>query len=358
MRQKLLIFAMIVTTIVMISSCQKEISVDDIITEEKALKTVFDPNEIKANSKIYVGMIDKIDVKIKESMPAVRQTIENLKSARVYKHGNSNGSGNKSVIFVPKNYLTLQEAVDNSTPNGKIIVNGATTDLGNVIVDIAGLTIEGVGANPTINGDKLIITAPGINIEDLTINMGVVFSGSSKSSLTNSKITSMAHTPGFEASGFSIDIAVLFDQSFNCTLKENEIKGNDNGFNIHMGVLMFGGSGHTIKENKVLFDPVLIPNTVFFEGIHASDGANRNKISDCYIKSSISFNTGINSFGIYLDGSENEITNCIAENVSGSFVLFGNNNKISNCAPVFFSGLVSRRMGIIIKLETARLMVI
>ena len=332
MRQKLLIIALIISMIGIISSCQKEIKNNDSNTEKVQTKP-FDLETMKANTLKYMEMIERVDQGIKETMPIIRQNIENLKLGLSQRLGNSGilekSSPKKAIIHIPADYPTLQQAVDNAAQNGKIIVTGTVTDLDSVFVNVSNLIIQGENETSTINGKKLIISASGVTVKNLNINMGIVISGNSNGTLVNNKIRSAINMAGGSFNGIPLDMAILIDQSSNCILKNNEIKGIDNYIGIHIGILINGGSGHTFESNNISFD-LILNNRNFFECIHG-EGANNNKIANCNIKSNISFNSGINSFGIYMKGSGNEVTNCKAENVSGSFVLFGDNNKINNC---------------------------
>jgi len=194
MRQKLLLVTLTISLTCIISSCQKETKNDDTNTLEMVRKKSFDPEAMKANSLKYREMIEKIDQQIKETMPAIRQTIENLKLERSQKLSNSGlmkkGKHGKAVIHIPADYPTLQEAVDNAPANGKILVKGAVSDIGNVLIDdVPGLTIQGENNSATINGGKLIIAAAGVTVKDLTINMAIVISGSCNETIVNNKIS-------------------------------------------------------------------------------------------------------------------------------------------------------------------------
>lgn len=169
--------------------------------------------------------------------------------------------------------------------------------------------------------------------------MATVLSGVSGVSLINNKILSFSNSPGYVFGPFNLDIAILMEQASDCILRNNEIKGADNNFAIHFGIFMSGGSRHKIESNRISFDHTLIPNTIFFEGIHGSNNSNDNSISNCQIESNINDANniyGANSFGIYIDGSGNSLQNCTASNVSGSFVFNGNNNSLKNCKATAF----------------------
>lgn len=329
------IMIMAISMIGVISSCQKEIKNHDSNTEKIQAKP-FDREAINTNSLKYPE-IGKI---IKETIPVVRQTIENLKLEYRQKIDNSGvmekGSPGAAIIHIPADYPTLQQAITHAPQNGKIIVTGTVSDLGDVLVNVPGLIIQGENETSTINGNRLFISAPGVTVKNLNINMGIIISGTSNETLVYNKINSMVNVAGFVYMGvIPFFMGVLIDQSSNCILKNNEINGHTNDLAINLGILINEGSGNTIESTNVSFNPANIPNTIFFEGIHAEE-SNSNKITNCNIKSNISLNSEINSFGIYVRGLGNEVTNCKAENVSGPFALFGDNNKINYCEARIF----------------------
>jgi parallel beta-helix repeat protein len=331
MRQKLLIVTLVISTIFIISSCQKETRDDNNNSLENIPSKTFNVKAFTGNSIKY----PEIGKMIKEIIPGIRQTIEKLKLERSSNSGAMEKSKpGKAIIRIPADYPTLQQAVDNSVQNTKIIVTGIVTDFGDVLVNVPNLVIQGENKTSAINGSRLIISAPGVKVINLNINMGVVISGAGDETLADNKIKSTVNVAWGNFNGIPLDMAVLIDQSSNCIFKNNEVKGVDGYIGIHLGILMIGGSGHTLESNKISFDLILNPQN-YFECIHG-DGSNNNTIKNCNIKSNISLNSEINSFGVNLVGTGNEVNNCKAENVSGPFALFGDNNKINNCEARIF----------------------
>ena len=80
------------------------------------------------------------------------------------------------VIYVPKDYPTLQAAVDNAPAGGRIIVCGTVAQSGSVLINTANLTIEGQeesatlkDSNDSLSTDNLVITASGVTVRDLKL---------------------------------------------------------------------------------------------------------------------------------------------------------------------------------------------
>jgi hypothetical protein len=331
MRKKLSIVTLIISIIFIISGCQKETRDDDSNSLEKVPLNIFKAKAFTGNSLKYPD----IGKMVKEIMPGIRQNIEKLKLVRSSNsRGMEKSKPGKAIIRIPADYPTLQQAVDNSIQNTKIIVTGIVSDFGDVLVNVPNLVIQGENKTSSINGSRLIISAHGVKVTNLNINMAVVISGTGNETLVDNKIKSTIDIARGDFNGFPLDMAVLIDQSSNCILKNNEIKGVDSYIGIHLGILMIAGSGHTLESNKISFDLVLNPQN-YFECIHG-DGSSNNTVKNCNIKGNISLNSQINSFGINLVGTGNEVSNCKAENVSGPFVLFGDNNKINNCEARIF----------------------
>jgi len=185
------------------------------------------------------------------------------------------------VIYVPRDYPTLQQAVDAAPVGARIIVCGTVPQSGNVLINTANLSIEGQeGHNgrdeheghevwatlkDSISTDNLVITAPGVTVKNLKL----------------------------------VDIG---------------IQVNDPA----TGVIL--SHDNVISNN--LSNPSIITLTY----------SSRNKISDCSLKGS-----GINAdgqIGILLDSlsNHNEITDCSVDNTDfAAYNITGSDNRVTHC---------------------------
>ena len=320
MRQKLLIITLIISTIVIISGCQKEVRTNDINTSEQIQKKPFDLQNVEASALQYRALVEKSLKQTEIKLQAVKQTIEKLKSERSQMHGNSDlmTTPKKAVIHVPADYPTLQEAVDGAAQNSKILVTGSISDLGDVLIDVPDLTILGDDNSATINGNMLMITAANITIKNLNINMAVVISGTSNAKFISNNISAPNSTGAIGP--------FLSMNSNSDTIRNCHADGIYQGGSYEYGFYLDGLS----NNNEII--GCIAENTSNTESSSAFriDGAN-NLIKNC---SASNFTRGFSSFGGY--SKNNQFIGCVANNSNNDagFVFFlpdESNLILKNC---------------------------
>ena len=282
--------AVIILTVSIISSCQKEIINADAFTSEMAQKDRKSLEDVKANALQYQVLVDKNQLRTDAMLRVLKQKTEKLKAERSPRFGNEGtmrSSGN-GVIRVPEDYPTLQEAVDNSQPGGKIHIKGAVSEAGDVLVDVAGLTILGTGASPTIAGSTLMITAEDITLQNLNVNMAVVISGTTDAKLMNNNFSAPASVGAVGP--------LLLINSSNNTIKNCTVNG------------AYEGGSHEY-------------------GLYLDNLSNHNEIENCLSKNTYGFLNGSNSSAFRIGGAENSIKNCSASNFTRGFSSFGSDGK-------------------------------
>ncbi len=348
MRQKLLIITLIISATSMISSCQKETKYDDAFPSEKVRKKTLDPEEMKASVLKYREMIEKSDPGMKETISIITQTIENRKLERSIKSGitglSKRGNHSRDIIYVPADYPTLQEAVDHAPQNGKIVVKGTVSDIGDVFVDVPGLTIQGEGKSPLITGNILMITAANITIQNLNINMVTAISGTSDVKMINNYISTPngvreqgllfllnannnsikdcivngAYTGGLYRYGFFVDERSNNNSIENCISKNtfSSLQGMDGS------AFLINGENNSVKNCRALN---------FTRGFSSFAGySKRNKFIGC-----IANNSSNDAGFVFFGNDETNLTleNCIANNnVSDGFFVYGASCKVSKCS--------------------------
>lgn len=290
MQKLLLNLAIIILTVSLISSCQKEIINSDAHAQEMAQKER-SLEAIKANALQYQTLAEKSQQRTDAKLQVTKQKIEKLKAERSRRFNNPGitlraGAG---VIRVPEDYPTLQEAVDNSQPGGKIHIKGAVSEPGDVLVDVAGLTIQGTGASPTITGSTLLITAEDITVQNLKINMAVVISGTIGAKFMNNNLSA---TNSVGAVG-----PFLLINSSNNTIKNCTVNG------------AYAGGTHEY-------------------GLYLDNLSNHNEIENCLSKNTYGNLDGSNSSSAFrIDGADNSLKNCTASNFTRGFSSFGSDGK-------------------------------
>lgn len=297
MRQKLLIITLSICVGGIITSCHKEIKYDDTPLSEKKQKKTFDAEEIKVSVLKYRDIVEKIDPQIKESISILTQKIETFKLERSKKFSNTGllkrGNHNRNIINVPADYPTLQEAVDNAPQNGKIVVKGTVSDIGNVFVDVPGLTLQGEGRSPLISGNILMITAANITIQNLNINMVTAISGTNNVKLINNDI---ATPDGVREEGL-----LFLLNATNNTIKNCTVNGAYTGGLYRYGVFM-------------------------------NEGSTNNSIENCISKNIFSTSNDQSGSAFLINGENNSIKNCRALNFTrGFYSSAGKNNKFIGC---------------------------
>ncbi len=287
---KKLTFALLIIVSIFITSCQKEIKSSD-SSSSQVERSITNPmagineNAIKyrALSAYSYSPILKNHQAKKENVGIL--TLNRKQSPNMTEELSTGNSIKKMVIHVPRDFTTLQTAIDNSQNGGTIIVDGTVTQSGNVMVDIPNLTIKGDGdqdeESSAINdnsnaGDNLIISVPGVTVNNLKlVNLGIVISSTNGVRLTN--LNEINSNPGVA------DVIALLSS-------ENNILNNCkvNGGNASSGAA---------------------------DGIFLDDFSNNNQISNCRVD-----NTQFAAYAI--EGSNNRINNCEAVNFDRGFISF------------------------------------
>jgi parallel beta-helix repeat protein len=279
--------------LLVIASCQKEI----ITTPEKAQTELKSLEDITAIASQYSDFAKKNQQKVDAELLILTKEIENLKAQRSQRFLNNGKSARlaNTVINVPNDYPTLQLAVDNSQPGGKIFIKGTVSEPADVLVDVPELTIQGQGSLPTINGTKIMITASGVTVQNLKVNMAMIISGTTDAEVMNCNISATNNTA-------AIPVLLLLNSSNN-SIKNCTIDGAYAGGSYEFGLFM----------DKL---------------------SNKNTVKNCIAKNTFG-SLGISESSAFrIDGADNSITNCTALNFSRGFSSFGNaciNNQFRGC---------------------------
>ena len=146
-----------------------------------------------------------------------------------------------SVIKVPRDYRTIQEAIDASSP-GDIILVSSGIYYENIVIHKENLTIKGENPKTTIinsrgMGEVIYIVASNIYIEGFTIQNG--YNGIYLDHTNNVSIINNIISDNFE-------YGIYLDSSVNCLFKENIIHNN------WCGILTWYSSNNTIYHNNLV----------------------------------------------------------------------------------------------------------
>jgi|GEM_PF-5185145 len=312
--------ALAILTIGIISSCQKEKMNMDVNAPAMAQADLKGMNDLTANALQYKALVEKNQEKTEAELAILNQKIEKLKAdqSQVDNQEVTIRSGN-SPIRVPQDYPSLQEAVNHSQSGGKIFIQGTVAEPGDVLVNVSGLTIQGQGSSPTINGSTLVITAQDIKVQNLRVNMATVISGTSGTKLMNSTFSATNNVGALAP-------LVLMNSSSN-EIKNCTVDGAYAGGTYQVGLLVDNLSNHNEIENCTA------KNTNGSFGQSASafviDGA-ENSIK---IAPALNFIRGFSSFSD--DSKNNEFSNCVANNGNDAGFVFlvpnGNHFTLENC---------------------------
>lgn len=323
MKKIILNLAVTFLTIGFMSSCQKEEMDVNASVSEMTQNSLKIREDIKINALLYRSIAEKNHQKTEKELKFLKQNLEKLMSKRSQfgeKQVISAISGN-GVIRVPEDYPTLQLAVNNSLPNGKIHIKGNVSEPGVVIVDVPGLTIQGTGNSPKINGSSIFITSKDIKVQNLHVNMAVVISGTSDAKLMNSTLSATNNTG-------TLGVLLLINSSNN-EIKNCTIDGAYPGGSYEYGLFMDNLSNKNKVENCTSTNTYGIgqSNSSAFR----TDGAD-NSMKNC---TALNFKRGFSSFFNY--SNNNKFIGCVANNSidDAGFVIFfipdGNNVTFENC---------------------------
>jgi len=274
-----LTIALLTTAAICVISCQKDTKNLNNLPLQSVQKESNVKAGLKANAINYRASSEKSHQLLLTNQRVAKQNIEKFMLER--KQFSRPSSSGKSVIHVPEDYSTLQEAIDKSMDGGKIIIDGTVLQSGNVMIDVPNLTIQGGDEkSSTINdnsnaGDNLIVTVSGVTIMNLTLlNFGIVINNTNNETLMN-----------LNASNSNPEILSI--------------------------IALFGSNNIAVKNCNIGYS-VLGVGGVTGIGIFLDDFSNNNEISNCKVS-----NTQFIAFGI--EGSNNSINNCEAVNFNRGF---------------------------------------
>jgi len=288
--------ALAILTIGIISSCQKEKMNVDANAPAMAQADLKGMNDLTANVLQYKALVEKNKEKTEAELAILKQKIEKLKAdqSQLDNQEVTPRSGN-SPIRVPQDYPSLQEAVNHSQSGGKIFIQGTVAEPGDVLVNVSGLTIQGQGSSPTINGSTLVITAADTKVQNLRVNMATVISGTSSTKLMNSTFSA---TNNVGALAPLVLINSSSNEIQNCTV-DGAYAGGTHEFGLYMDNL-----------------------------------SNHNEIQNCTSKNTFGIIGQSVSAAFVIDGADNSLQNCTAMNFTRGFSSSGNdniNNQFEGC---------------------------
>jgi len=248
---------------------------------------------------------------------------------------------NASTLYVPDDYPTIQQAIDNANVGDKIIVKAGTYNE-NVVIDKK-VTLSGQG-NPTIDagnsGSVVLISADGVTFEGFTVknsgynwgDAGVRMTSSNNvvknNDISNCNCGIYLH---YSSRGNSItgnDILENYVAIYLFASSDNEIKNNNLNDNECEGIYFSSASKATVEGNHI--------NNNGYHGI-ISDQSSTVTVKDNVIDGNGQdgvFLYGSNSFtltgntisnndryGIYISfSSYNEVYNNVFENADNYYV--------------------------------------
>jgi parallel beta-helix repeat protein len=256
-----------------------------------------------------------------------------------------------NVIYVPTNYPTIQEAVNQAISGDTIFVRNGTY-YEHVVIDKR-VSLIGENRNSTIidgegTGNVIYIAANNVQISNFTIqnggkglySSGIFIDHSSGNNISHNTIANSSNGICLAYSaGNNISDNTVSDNKYGISLyssSNNDIYGNKATDNKY-GVALYSSSNNRVHSNNVL------PNMIM--GIYLNS-SNNNSISDNTISSNsyegirldfsnnsaISGNTiSNNDYGIRLSSSDNNLVsgNTVTNNYYGVYVhLLSNNNII------------------------------
>ncbi len=279
--------ALFTTGAICMISCQKDFKNLNNIPLQSVQNKSSGMAGLKTNALNYRASSEKSSQLLLTNRKAAKQDIEKFTFERklflnTTKVMSRPGLRRKSIIHVPEDYSTLQDAVDNSIDGGKIIIDKTVLQTGNVIVDVPNLTIQGEEdeKSSTINdnssaGDNLIVTVSGVTIKNIKLlNFGIVINNANNESLMN--LNASSSNPGI------------------------------------LSVIALLGSNNTVVKNCNISYSILGSGGVSGVGIFLDDFSNNNEVADCKVS-----NTQFTAFDI--EGSDNRVNNCEAVNFYRGF---------------------------------------
>ncbi|MCJ7465354.1 MAG: right-handed parallel beta-helix repeat-containing protein [Maribacter sp.] len=223
-------------------------------------------------------------------------------------------------IQVPQDYPTLQEAIDNSEPDGKIKVKGDLAFAeGYILVDVPGLQIEGEG-KASVSGSFLILIEDNVTINKLDLDIVLVIAPQA----AGAQILKNSFTPSVNTTNFS-GVAILMIGASDCMLKDNDI--TDKKGNLHWGILGSDCQNNSFISNTISGGPATEGHIELYQSA-PDQGTRNNVIKDCKL---ISGGVAVGGSALRITGarSGNVISGCSVKNVAyNGIILQGNNNLL------------------------------
>jgi hypothetical protein len=249
------------------------------------------------------------------------QTISRANKTRLEKLNGFKGACMNN-IQVPRDFATIQEAVDNACDGAVIIVNtGTYTEV--VVVETPGLKLKANG-DVTLNGGfALLAGADNVDIQNFTIVIGATNThGINGRDVTGGKIFQNTITDPAHKGG----IAIRYFNGNDITVHSNHISGT--GWGILFGSTVVNGGSHnnTISNNH-------ITGMTFGSVIGLQGNCDNNFINENTLEN----NPTLSNAGLMLlsgatvggDCDNNVVKNNIStNNYIGAWLLGGTNNKI------------------------------
>jgi len=337
--------------ILLFASCTKELTT----TEDQSLSN----QQLKKGANyadLYMsGFLNNKDnfnykdheAEISQEYSKISRFIATRKQFRADQQVGLRNKPNQLVINVPGDYPTLQEAIDNSQPYGKIVVKGAIVNAESnpdyeganvVLVDVPGLKIIGEN-NASVSEGFIGVFAENIEISKLKLNAYLFIDelGDGAKILDNS-FTLPPNTYSFNAT------SILMRGPSNCLIKGNTIKDV-------AGTLRFGIVGSDSENNSFISNTISggVKTQEHIELYQAGGlGTRNNLIQDCILENGGSIPFGGNALRIFGSRSGNTIKRCTIRNVEYYGIVFqsndifgpivGSNNRIVDCKVSNYKG--------------------
>ncbi|WP_297691477.1 right-handed parallel beta-helix repeat-containing protein [uncultured Eudoraea sp.] len=318
--------------ILLIASCSEEeitLENESQLNQEKIawLKAV---DSYKADYERQLNNIKKESDLIKRNTALAFLRLTETKAERVSFRKNQLDNlsfvNKKSLIKVPEDYASLQEAVDNAEPNGEIQIIGNLENQGEVFVDVQGIKIKGAD-NSSISGTAINLLAEDIEVSNLDLQIKLVIgSGANGAKVLNNKLKSLST---------ETDALILMNNVSGCTIKDNTI--SDEGNTLISGISAQDCSDNEFKSNTIYGGINTFAHLLF-------NNSTNNEIKDCHIENG----GNIDGAGVLFEGNNNDniIKGCNIQNVGGDGVTFiggsfenrGKNNQILNCTVKNYNG--------------------